>query len=1091
MPIVPQDDILKQYVPEPTPGMENPVVHDPNENPSAAQQIETAFTRGNSVISALYHGQTLNFLNTTDKAANFNFADEIRGTEYEAQASRFADTTSPEDVQYVKDQIDKENKEIDIQQHSGFVGTVAGFAAGATDPMFAIPAAATAGLNLPLGTVGKAIATGALSGAVGSASEEAALHASQNLRTKEESMYNILGSAVMGGVIGGGISYLDSKNAAIAQKTLTSILENGDPGKVVLPATKPLEPTSLGAAAVKIKVGDSTIADLPNPVINASQIPYLKAPVLEGLQSESPFVRDLTQKYFDTSLVLEKNKFEGENLPRDVPMEVKLDLDQRSIFQFQNDVKKAYLDYMGIKEGAFAPERARLEAYKQNKLSMDDFNNEVGYAMRRGDQHDIPQIKAIAEKGRGIIDTYNKKLQDAGLMGKKYTVSLEPEPVADAEGNIKPFDKESMQPDTVYIKNNNGKITYSKLLDDVEENKGFFVKDQYTGIDAPNRPLTVDDARLLRNRVLDAAHDNSHALPDAFKMNDEDLSYLTNIYDIPKIIKDRANFEKTISDHWISKGDDPLEARNNASEAVDKIIGVGDDKIAISDISRLSIDRGVKFTKERVIDVPALKLEPWLKSDGAQIISNYMRQSQMMLRMKEILDGEGVDSIAGLAQKRKVEYDRYVAALQSDLDRNKITGDQFNLATEKASKNLANDVNLINDFSKMMLGQYALRTRADQALRYLKTYNYMRLMGHFVFTAIPHLGASIMRHGIPSVLWDGLIGSLRMIAEGARDASNEDFAHMNIGTQLETNLTLKTFADGDFSKGLETAGARAMDRVDDIYSKISMISHFINTSQRIFGNVARSTIMKDLLNYDSLPASEKTYLNSIHINEADVPGMVEQFKRFGAEVNGGYIPNSHLWEDKDLAMKFAAAMQTEVHSMVPKAGIGDTPRLVQKYALARTLFQFKGFFQAVGTKVLLPGLQARDANTIQGVMSLIALGSLGYCLNEVSKGREPDLSVNNLIMEGGSRSALFSLWSDPVFGTVNRLAGDKTLSRYRHTNPSEYMLGPSSSALKDLYNVYDSLTQGKISPQAEKSAINLIPFQNVWWLRGLLDKMNK
>ncbi len=1051
MPIIPQDQIMKELLPETPSPMEQPSAPPKEPDASLSDQVSAPWEKGNSIISALNFG--IKSHEITDPS--FNPFKEVKDTPYEAEASKFIYANNSQEVDDVKNQIDKEQHLNDVISHSGWAGTVSNLASGVFDPAFAIPAAITAASFPETGGALGAVAASSLSFGVGAASEEAALHASQITRTKQESAYNIIGAAALGGILGGAGSLLTKAETKPMSDMISNIAKTGDPGKIVLPDLNDLPSTggSVGAAKVQVQMGDSSIAGLSKTAVKATQVPYFNAPIVEGLTSDSPTLRNMTQKLFETDLILNKNKAAGENIPTDIPVQTKINLDAMNINNYHRDVQGIYTGYAkSIKEG-------------DSVLTYDQFSEQVASAMIRGDKHPIPEVQAAAERGRKEIDGLNRPLQEKGIL-----------------------------PEDLYYNKNNPLDVANKELKDLQTEQASKAesaqKYQEMGLKNPDGSLTdyqkkidklSDEVKFLKAKGIKTTKEKA------------DLSYLTNIYDVPKILKDRTAFEKVIADHYESEGTERSEAEVSASDAVDNIIGTGDTQVALSDISRMSLDKGVRFTKEKQIQVPSTKLEPWLKRDGIQIVSTYMKQAQQMLRFQEFLESEGVSNLGDLRAKLKSEYTENLtkANILYNEGKGSITTKQFNTLKEQQAKSLSNNTNLLNDFSSIMLGQYSQRTKADRALSLLKTYNYMRLMGYFTITAIPHLGAAVVKQGLGNTIIDGLAGSLRMILSGAREANISDLRDMGIGLELETNNTLKSIVDPTFSEGYRDVFMKGVDKADHLYSKATGLAYYVNTTQRVFSNIAMSRIIRDLKGYSSLSDAEKTYLNSIHIGEEHVQPILDQFDKYGTTVSGGHISNAAQWKDREAAQRFMSAMQVEANSMVPRAGQGDIPRIIQRYPLARAAFQFKGFFAAVGSKVLLSGLQRRDAAAIQGFTSLIALGAASYVIRTQVQGKEPDLSVSNLLLEGFSRSGALGLLSDPIFGGAGKMFTNKGRSRYQQTNPSEFLLGPSASLFKDLSNIGTDVLQGHVDEKTGKSMMNLVPGQNIWWLRTIFDKMNQ
>jgi hypothetical protein len=118
---------------------------------------------------------------------------------YEPVADIFAGATSPQDIEWRRQQYDREQQANQIiAAHHGW-GLAASMAFGAVDPV------TLASMAIPGGGETRLIQAGrtALAAGIGSAAQEVGMQALEVSRTPEESALNIAASTVLGGVLGG------------------------------------------------------------------------------------------------------------------------------------------------------------------------------------------------------------------------------------------------------------------------------------------------------------------------------------------------------------------------------------------------------------------------------------------------------------------------------------------------------------------------------------------------------------------------------------------------------------------------------------------------------------------------------------------------------------------------------------------------------------------------------------------------------------------------------------------------------------------------------------------------------------------------
>ncbi len=212
----------------------------PEERHGALDVIGAAFENENSVVSA-WRYMTRQSQGTA--TPGYNPWNDIKGTPYEAYWSNFTDSDTPQRTQILKQEIDQENENRRTLAAAGFGGTLAAMAAGIIDPTILIPV----GGEIKAGAEGTwSLSRGALAGAraglIGSASQEAILQATQEIRPVEDSAVAIGSSVILGALLGTGGAALmnrtEQQQAATALRRMAGAADDG------LHA-----PTSGGAAA--------------------------------------------------------------------------------------------------------------------------------------------------------------------------------------------------------------------------------------------------------------------------------------------------------------------------------------------------------------------------------------------------------------------------------------------------------------------------------------------------------------------------------------------------------------------------------------------------------------------------------------------------------------------------------------------------------------------------------------------------------------------------------------------------------------------------------------------------------------------------
>lgn len=370
------------------------------ETPSVGETFGAGFRQENSFISAASNGFGLH--PTPEPVEGYDpYEGDIDG--YELFAESFIDTRSPQETALVKMKIDQELEDRKTLDSAGAMGFVAQMAAGVTDPIY-----------LPLmfsgwGAVGrlgggtmKAVGRTAALGAISELPAEAAKQATQETRTLTESAFNIGGSAILSGILGGTLSKLNSAQFDELSKRAAQILDEP-------PAGQP-EARSMGAA----QVDQASFEDLELVGLGGlEKIPV--SPIVRTQTSPDITTRRAASSLMETPL-LSKGNIEGvATAPEGGAVETRIKLWDAPLAESLGAMDDFYKTY---RQGMGAPRRI-INDYvmrnRQSKMTPQEFRESVGRAMRRNDKSDVPEVAQAAAKFRkDIFDP----LKDAAIKGK-------------------------------------------------------------------------------------------------------------------------------------------------------------------------------------------------------------------------------------------------------------------------------------------------------------------------------------------------------------------------------------------------------------------------------------------------------------------------------------------------------------------------------------------------------------------------------------------------------------------------------------------------------------------------------------------------
>lgn len=379
-----------------------------------------AFTRDNT-LGALANTAAQPAMSAPNKA--YDPFQNIKG--YEDYAHAFIGANSDDDVANVKSRIDQEQRRSDMLGSAGWKGVAADLVAGATDPINLIPIGGEAVRAARTVNIGTTALRFARAGFLASTAQEAILHSAQETRTGEESAMNIATSTLLAGALGGAGGLLMKP---VTQDLAKSVMKAGEVfdrehGGNVDGASVPTGFGSVGAAAAQ----DTTLAqETFRSALGGEKALAFSSPTMRLGSSPSVEVRRIAQNLADQPLEFRKN-LEGIETP--VSVESRIRQWQAPLASSLESLDDSFVKYRMGKDRSFG-DVAKIGAgdllrrgAPEGKMTYDEFSEEVGRAMRRGDQSDTPEVTKAAQSMRAkLFDPLKQRAIDTGLLPEDVSV---------------------------------------------------------------------------------------------------------------------------------------------------------------------------------------------------------------------------------------------------------------------------------------------------------------------------------------------------------------------------------------------------------------------------------------------------------------------------------------------------------------------------------------------------------------------------------------------------------------------------------------------------------------------------------------------
>lgn len=341
------------------------------DRPGATETLGAAWRQSN-IASSVYDRLTTG-PRPSEWDEDYSPFDDIQG--YEQHADRFIASGSAAETAFIKQRIAQEEADRDVIRRAGGWGIAASLVAGATDPLTLL----TMAVPVARETRGARILTNIAQNFAADAVTEAAFHGLQETRTLTDSTINISAGALLGGIVGSLGRNIPSPELEKARRALGEELKSLDDLKA--------PDSTAGASAVarttmeqeSLAAGGETLATTVGKV----------SPGLRVMTSRSLEARRIVQELAEITGMTKKN-LEGIRSATSVETILK---------RYQGDWWVAYRERGRL----YKQYRDKQRALGGPVLPRKMFDEEVAFAMRRGDDNIIAEVAQAAQFTRKVV----------------------------------------------------------------------------------------------------------------------------------------------------------------------------------------------------------------------------------------------------------------------------------------------------------------------------------------------------------------------------------------------------------------------------------------------------------------------------------------------------------------------------------------------------------------------------------------------------------------------------------------------------------------------------------------------------------------
>lgn len=524
-----------------------------------------------------------------------------------------------------------------------------------------------------------------------------------------------------------------------------------------------------------------------------------------------------------------------------------------------------------------------------------------------------------------------------------------------------------------------------------------------------------------------------------------------------------------------------------ADEIIDNILGHSD--------ARLPYDIPIAARgplKERVLNfIRDEEVEQFLVNDIEAVARKYVRTMAPDIAIKERfgdLNIIGKDGI--ITSKINEEYRNLSNAAKTEKEK---------AFLEKRRKGDIRDVEAVVN---QLRGTYGMADNPDSLIvrgaRVVKQVNFLSKLGGMTASAFSDIGRPVMAHGLMRTFGDGiipLITNLKAVKLSAKEAKE---ASVGLDMVLNTRAMSMAELNDPYVKG--TKFEKGLDSLANTFGKVTLMAPWNASMKQFTSVITQGRIVKSVAQTveGKISANDARYLNMIGIDTKMAKSIAKELVKHGSDVDGVVIANAKNWTDLAAQRTFRAALRKEADRIIVTSGHGDLPLLLKSTEAGKIIGQFRSFSLAATNKILISGLQEKDAMAINGWVLSIGLGMLSYAFKTWDRGAELSDNPEQWLFEGIDRSGVLGPLAEinQISNKVTRgkvslqsLVGAPPLTRYASTNAMGAVLGPTFGTVQDIFQITGSATNADWTKSDSRALRRMIPYQNLMIARQLFDEM--
>ena len=359
----------------------------------------------------------------------------------------------------------------------------------------------------------------------------------------------------------------------------------------------------------------------------------------------------------------------------------------------------------------------------------------------------------------------------------------------------------------------------------------------------------------------------------------------------------------------------------------------------------------------------------------------------------------------------------------------------------------------------------------NRGVTLLKNFSPLVYMGGAMVSSLPDMARPIMTEGINAVYGGGLKAMLSSQREVIMQMNRKMVRE--VGEALDMTLSMRAFAMADIGSafGRQSHIEKTIKDLQAPYFLLNGLNVW-NTAMKEFTGLVVSQRMLTAMNRDwqkiSKADKERLLANGIDGPMAGRIAAMMKVEGFAHQIDGFWFPELAKWTDTGAADAFKRALNQQINRTIVTPDVGDRALWTQTH-VGSMIAQFKSFGQASTQRVLISGLQERNANFWHGAIAMTGLGLVVNEIKDIQYGITRERTWGQTLSDAIDRAGLLAVFSDVnhALETIssNRMGLDALAGGDPYPTSTRRMIsefgGPSGGVLFDFGNMASEAFQGR------------------------------